>query len=109
VDTLVLGCTHYPLLKKVISKIMGKEVGLIDSAEKTAKEVKEVLTQKGLLKRANLKTRKWGRTPFRKFFVSDIPDRFVEVGERFLSEGSPTFGGRKDKITEVERIDIEKY
>lgn len=109
VDTLVLGCTHYPLLKKVISKIMGKEVGLIDSAEKTAKEVKEVLTQKDLLKRANLKTQKWGRTPFRKFFVSDIPDRFVEVGERFLSEGSPTFGRGKDKITEVERIDIEKY
>jgi glutamate racemase len=99
VDALVLGCTHYPLLKKVISKIMGKEVKLIDSAEKTAVEVKKVLTQKGLLKRANLKTQKSGRKPFRKFFVSDIPDRFVEVGERFL----------KDKITEVARIDIEKY
>ena len=92
VDTLVLGCTHYPLLKKVISKIMGKEVKLIDSAEKTAIEVKKTLTQKGLLKRAN-------KTPFRRFYVSDIPDRFVEVGERFLM----------DKITEVERIDIEKY
>ncbi|MFQ6003167.1 MAG: glutamate racemase [Candidatus Zixiibacteriota bacterium] len=92
VDTLVLGCTHYPLLKKVISKIMGKEVKLIDSAEKTAMEVKRVLAQKGLLKRAN-------KMPFRKFFVSDVPDRFVEVGERFL----------KDKITEVKRIDIEKY
>jgi len=92
VDTLVLGCTHYPLLKKVISKIMGKEVTLIDSAEETAREVKKVLTEKGLLKKAN-------KMPFRRFYVSDIPDRFVEVGERFL----------KDKITEVERIDIEKY
>ncbi|MCK4385293.1 MAG: glutamate racemase [candidate division Zixibacteria bacterium] len=109
VDTLVLGCTHYPLLKKVISKIMGKEVKLIDSAEKTAMEVKKVLAEKGLLKKANLKTQKSGKTPFRKFFVSDIPDRFVEVGERFLSEGSPAFGGGKDKITEVKRIDIEKY
>jgi glutamate racemase len=92
VDTLVLGCTHYPLLKKVISKIMGKGVRLIDSAEETAMEVKKVLAQKELIKRTN-------RRPFRKFFVSDTPDRFVEVGERFL----------KDKITEVERINVEKY
>jgi glutamate racemase len=92
VDTLVLGCTHYPLLKNVISKIMGNEVKLIDSAEATAVEVKKVLSQKGLLK----KTRK---TPFRKFYVSDVPDRFVEVGKKFL----------KGKIAEVERIDIEKY
>ena len=99
VDTLVLGCTHYPLLKKVISKIMGKEVKLIDSAEETAMEVKKVLMQKGLLKKTNLKTQKLGKRPFRKFFVSDVPDRFVEVGERFL----------KDEITEVERIDIERY
>ncbi len=100
VDTLVLGCTHYPLLKRVISKVMGKEVKLIDSAEETAVEVKKVLTQKGLLKRTS-------KTPLRRFFVSDVPDRFVEVGERFLSEGS-RFAG-KDKITRVERVDIEKY
>lgn len=112
VDTLVLGCTHYPLLKKVISKTMGKEVKLIDSAEEAAIEVKKALSQKGLLKRVNLKTQnsgKSGKTPFRRFYVSDVPDRFVEVGERFLSEGSPAFGGGKDKITQVERIDIEKY
>ena len=102
VDTLVLGCTHYPLLKKVVSKTMGKEVKLIDSAEETAVEVERVLTEKGLLKRTN-------KIPFRKFYVSDVPDRFVQVGERFLSEGSPASGGGKDKIIEVERIDIEKY
>jgi glutamate racemase len=92
VDTLVLGCTHYPLLKKVISKIMGKEVKLIDSAEETAREVKKVLMEEGLLKKPS-------KASFRRFYVSDIPDRFVEVGERFL----------KDRITEVERVDIEKY
>ncbi len=92
VDTLVLGCTHYPLLKKIISGTMGKEVRLIDSAEETAMEVRSVLTQEGLLRTGK-------RRPFRKFFVSDVPDRFVEVGERFL----------KDKITRVERIDIEKH
>jgi len=102
VDTLVLGCTHYPLLKKVVSKTMGKEVKLIDSAEETAVEVERVLTEKMLLKRINKK-------PFRKFYVSDVPDRFVQVGEMFLSEGSAAFGGGKDKIIDVERIDIEKY
>ncbi len=92
VDTLVLGCTHYPLLEKVISKTMGKEVILIDSAKETAMEVRKILVEKRMLKRA-------GPRPFRKFYVSDVPDRFVEVGERFL----------KEKITRVERIDIERY
>ncbi len=92
VDTLILGCTHYPLLKRVISKIMGKKVKLIDSAEQTAKEVQHLLKMEGLLKGS-------GKKSFRKFYVSDAPDRFVEVGERFL----------KDKIEEVKRIDIEKY
>lgn len=92
VDTLVLGCTHYPLLKRIISKTMGKEVRLIDSAEETAMEVKRFLTNRGLLRTGK-------GTPFRRFFVSDVPDRFVEVGERFL----------KDKITQVQRIDIETY
>ncbi|MCK4404104.1 MAG: glutamate racemase [candidate division Zixibacteria bacterium] len=92
VDTLVLGCTHYPLLKKVISRIMGKKVKLIDSAEETAKEVKRLLKHHGL-------GRNSGRKSFRKFYVSDVPNRFVEVGERFL----------KGKITDVKRIDIDKY
>ncbi len=92
VDTLVLGCTHYPLLKRIISKTLGREVRLIDSAEETALEVRRVLTQKGLLR-----TGKTG--PYRKFFVSDVPDRFVEVGERFL----------KDEIAQVERVDIDAY
>jgi len=91
-DTLVLGCTHYPLLKKVISRIIGEKVKLIDSAEETAKEVKSLLKHHGLLRESAGKS-------FRKFYVSDVPDRFVEVGERFL----------KDKITGVKRIDIDKY
>ena len=92
VDTLVLGCTHYPLLKKVISRIMGEKVKLIDSAEETAKEVKRLLKHYGLLRNSAGKS-------FRKFYVSDVPDRFVEVGERFL----------KGRITKVKRIDIDKY
>lgn len=92
VDTLILGCTHYPLLKKVISRIMGEKVKLIDSAEETAKEVKRFLKDHKLL-------RNTGGKSFRKFYVSDVPDRFVEVGEKFL----------RDKITKVKKIDIDKY
>jgi len=92
VDTLVLGCTHYPLLRDVISQTMGEKVKLIDSAEETAKEVKIFLERNGLLRKSK-------KPSFRSFYVSDIPDRFVEVGERFL----------KGKITRVKRIDIEGY
>lgn len=92
VDTLVLGCTHYPLLKKAISRIMGEKVKLIDSAEETAKKVQSLLKHQGLLRNSVGKS-------FRKFYVSDVPDKFVEVGERFL----------KGRITDVKRIDIDKY
>jgi len=92
VDTLVLGCTHYPLLKNIISQTMGKDVKLIDSAEETAKEVKIFLQRHDLLGNS-------GGKSFRSFYVSDVPDRFLEVGERFL----------KGKIAKVKRIDIDKY
>jgi glutamate racemase len=92
VDTLVLGCTHYPLLKKVISRVMGERVKLIDSAEETAKEVKELLKRCGLLRDSTGKA-------YRKFYVSDVPDRFVDVGERFL----------KSKISHVKKIEIDSY
>jgi glutamate racemase len=92
VDTLVLGCTHYPLLKGIISKVMGKGVKLIDSAEETAGEVNRFLKGSALLRNTK-------RKAFRRFYVSDVPDRFVQVGERFL----------KAKIGHVRRIDIERY
>lgn len=78
IDTLILGCTHYPLLKKAIQKFMGRGVRLVDSAEETAKEVATLLKQKSL-------ARERGRgTP--SFFVTDTPDRFIKVGRRFLGE-----------------------
>jgi glutamate racemase len=76
-DTLVLGCTHYPLLKGVISKVMGDRVVLVDSATETAAEVEEKLSSDGLLSGR----RSGGRI---EVFLSDIPYRFREVGERFL-------------------------
>src|SRR4030066_1906896 len=77
IDTLVLGCTHYPLLKKVISKVMGETVSLIDSAVEVAKDVRTILETSGL-------NRKQGVSPPREFYVTDSPVRFVKVGERFL-------------------------
>jgi glutamate racemase len=80
VDTLVLGCTHYPLLKPVIGNVMGREVRLIDSAHETARETAEVLRAQGL---AN-EHRNGARY---RFIASDAPDTFLALGQRFL--GSP--------------------
>ena len=76
VDTLILGCTHYPLLKKVIKKVMGEDVALIDSAKQAACEVKQILAQTGLLE-SNAR-------PQRNFYVSDGPAWFQGLAKRFL-------------------------
>ncbi|MGA2775715.1 MAG: glutamate racemase [Candidatus Omnitrophota bacterium] len=78
VDTLILGCTHYPLLKPVIQKIMGKGVTLIDSAKQVAIEVKNILSREDMLN-------KNGRGKH-KFFVSDNPEWFSSLAQRFLGE-----------------------
>jgi glutamate racemase len=78
IDTLILGCTHYPLLKKAIRKFMGRGVSLVDSAQETTKEVEAVLKK-------NFMTRKNGKGSH-SFFVTDAPDRFIKVGRRFLGE-----------------------
>ena len=77
VDTLILGCTHYPLLKPVIQKVMGKGVTLVDSATETAREVKALLESKGL-------SRKSTRPPRHEFLVSDEPEHFRILAKRFL-------------------------
>jgi glutamate racemase len=77
IDTLVLGCTHYPLLKEVIDGFMGETVALIDSAEETAKEVLRVLTEKHLTSLSS-------KNGEQSYFVTDIADRFISVGSRFL-------------------------
>lgn len=79
IDTLIMGCTHYPLLLKVIRDVMGRKVVLIDSAKEVAKEAKIILDSTGLLNSS-------GRRPGHSFFVSDEPSRFVAVAERFLKK-----------------------
>ncbi|MBI4974884.1 MAG: glutamate racemase [Candidatus Omnitrophica bacterium] len=77
IDTLILGCTHYPLLKDVIRKVMGGSIVLIDSARSVAEETQGVLDANGLLNSSRGKRR-------HRFFVSDEPDRFIKLGMRFL-------------------------
>ena len=79
IDTLVLGCTHYPLLKKVIGKAVGPGITLIDSATETAKEVAAVLDK--------LKWRRPGQgAAERRYFVTDTPVRFEMLGKLFLGD-----------------------
>jgi len=88
IDTLVLGCTHYPLLKNAIREVMGPGIRLIDSAEETAKAILKKLDAAGL--------RNLSETgPDHRFMVSDIPHQFREVGERFL-------GFRLDSLSQVD-------
>ena len=79
IDTLVLGCTHYPLLKTVINKVIGPGIALIDSATETAKEVADVLEK--------LKWRGNGiGEGIRKYYVTDTPARFEQIGKRFFGD-----------------------
>ncbi len=96
VDTLVLGCTHYPLLTAVISYVMGEEVTLVSSAEECAKDVYRVLADTGLMRA--------GGDPTYRFWTTGSPEQFETIGRRFLGPemvaaaqyaGGPTpVGGR---------------
>ncbi len=77
IDTLILGCTHYPILKKAIQKSVGEDVTLIDSAQETAREVGLLLDELKLRNRSSIQ-------PNYQFIVSDIPQKFHEIAERFL-------------------------
>ncbi|NQT95055.1 MAG: glutamate racemase [Candidatus Omnitrophica bacterium] len=79
IDTLILGCTHYPLLKENIKRVVGKRVKLIDSAASTAKAVKVLMEDKDIASSSMAK----GRV---QFFVSDEPSQFKKVGEKFLGK-----------------------
>lgn len=77
VDSLVLGCTHYPLLKKIIAEAMGPQVALVDSAEETARTVAAILQEKKLLRPA-------AEQGNHHYYVTDVPAGFIRVGNRFL-------------------------
>jgi glutamate racemase len=78
VDTLVLGCTHYPLLTGVISYVMGEEVTLVSSAEESAKEAYALLVRTGLERDPALPA------PRHRFLTTGRPAEFAAIGRRFL-------------------------
>jgi glutamate racemase len=89
IDTLVLGCTHYPLLKPMLRDFLPPEITLIDSAEATAREIDAVLQAKAL-------SAGGGAPASVNFFVTDVPERFCRVGQAFLG----------DRIGAVEQVDF---
>lgn len=92
IDTLVMGCTHYPLLKKVVGDIMGADVTLINPAEETAIDLMQVLVQNKLQNEIKEGSQY-------RYYVSDNSDKFSRVGTNFLSK----------EVFNIDKIDIEKY
>lgn len=93
VDTIILGCTHYPILKAVIGEYVGMEVKLIDSGKEAALRAAELLKEKGLLN----KNEDEGEC---EFFVSDRTEGFTKVASIFL---------HSDLEANVSRVDIQHY
>jgi glutamate racemase len=92
IDTLVLGCTHYPILRNVIQEAIGSEVTLIDSGSAASIEVEQHLIGRGLKNNSNLLGR-------HEYYVSDVPTKFKEIAERFL--------GRE--VNHVKKVDLEAH
>jgi glutamate racemase len=92
IDTLVLGCTHYPLLYNTISKVMGSEVKLVSSGPEVAKTVKNLMAKSDTSRDSSIR-------PIYRFYTSDSVEKFESLGSSFL--------GREIKA--AEKIDIEKY
>jgi glutamate racemase len=83
-DALVLGCTHYPILRVVIQQTVGENVKLIDSGEATAEEVEALLNEKGLASDRDVKGQRRLCDDLDHFYVTDAAERFAGVAERFL-------------------------
>jgi len=91
IDTLLLGCTHYPLLKKCIGEAIGEEVKIVDPAKNTAESLKIILQKKDMLNDGSEK-------PISVFYVSDITDKFEKICLKTLN-----------KTYTPAKIDIERY
>jgi glutamate racemase len=94
-DALVLGCTHYPILKDVIQQTVGEGVKLIDSGEATAEEVEALLIEKGLSSQTTTPGPRTLCDDLDHFYVTDAAERFARVAERFL-------GSQPSKLEAIE-------
>lgn len=95
IDTLILGCTHYPLIRSTIGKIMGPDVVLVNPAYETARELKQMLEETGLL---NKKPPGLGRDSY-QFYVSDKADKFIHFANSIIKYG----------ILSAKQINMEEY
>lgn len=95
IDTLVLGCTHYPLLRSAIGRLMGADVTLVNPAYETAIELKELLTSQNLSYDSSLP----GEGEKYQFYVSDLAEKFTSFATAILPE----------QVKETQRINIEEY
>jgi len=91
IDTLVLGCTHYPILSKIIQQVIGDKVNLIDSGVASAEIVRQEINRIGLETNSHA-------LGYQDFYVSDIPTTFKKVAELFLGQS----------ILNVKKIDLEE-
>ena len=83
IDTLILGCTHYPLIRSTIGRIMGEKVNLVNPAYETARELKEMLAEKNLL-RENAPG--LGDNQY-QFYVSDTTEKFIRFANSIIKYG----------------------
>lgn len=95
IDTLILGCTHYPLIRSTVGKIMGDKVTLVNPAYETARELKEMLGEMNLL---NDKAPELGSQQY-SFYVSDKADKFIRFANSIIKYG----------ILSAKQINIEEY
>ena len=98
VDTLILGCTHYPLLRSTVGKVMGDRVTLVNPAYETALELKELLRREGIaaVGTSGSAEEVW---PEHRFFVSDLADKFKDFANSILA----------CEISQIRQIPIENY
>ncbi|MDO8570140.1 MAG: glutamate racemase [Candidatus Daviesbacteria bacterium] len=90
IDTLILGCTHYPLLQDIIQDVAGQKITLIDSAKPLAKNLRKILEEKNLLRE--------NKKPNYEFYITDAPERAKEIAENFFGKKLPG---------EFKKIDLE--
>jgi glutamate racemase len=94
IDTLVMGCTHYPILEDVIKKVMGKRISIVNAGRETAKEAKITLEKKKLLNERG----KGGC----EYYVTDSPETFEEIGKRILKKPLT-------KVRSLKNLDYKDY
>lgn len=101
-ESLVLGCTHYPILRQVIQQTVGENVKLIDSGEACAEEVRKLLLEKDLANPRKVTGKRKPCDDLDHFYVTDAAERFARVAERFL-------GAKPSRLEAVELEELNRF